>query len=181
MANLARRWLELARQLDTVPDPSQGPVLAPVVLPVMDLPEVGKRAAGTAAAGAEAALRSSVQIWNPLNSGMVIHVTRIWLHQSVAGTAQLKLSATELANLGTATELLDRRKPRGDPAGEVRQDALAATGAIFAGIRVPTINVNHEIKDLDVILPEAQSLMVAPDADNVTMTATFWWFEAPNI
>lgn len=178
MANLARRWLALATLLDTVPDP-EPPTLLPYVLPTLDLPEVGKRAAGVTTSPAEAALRSSVQLWNPANSGMEIHVTRIWTHQSTAGTTQFKLSATELPNLGTATEVLDRRKIRRDAAGEVRQDALASTGAIFASIRAPTANVNIETKDLDIILPEEQSFMVAPDADNVAMTATFWWFEKP--
>ncbi len=178
MAGLARRWLWLATLLDTVPS-GESPELLPFVLPIIDLPDVGVRAAGVITSPGEAALRSSVQIFNPDGSGMELHVTRIWTHQASAGTTQFKLSATELANLGTATEVLDRRKVRRDAAGQVRQDALASTGAIFASVRAPTANVNIETKDLDIILPEGQSFMVAPDADNVAMTATFWWFEIP--
>jgi len=178
VAGLARRWRALAELLDTVPG-VQAPELLPFVLPSLELPEIGKRAAGAATAAAEAAKRSSVQLWNPAKSGMEIHVTRIWLRQGTAGRSQLKMSATELPNLGTATQILDRRPRRRDAAGEVRQDALASTGAIFASFRIPATDTTFEIKDLDVILPEEQSLLVAPDADNVAMEAAFWWFELP--
>ena len=128
-----------------------------------------------------AATSPRVQLFNPVDSGILITVTQVIYTASLAGNVRMGSTETLLA-ASVGTELFrDRRLTLGSrPAGQVFADSTL-TQAPADWLFKSVANESLFIKDANdiAILPPGSGLEIGSGLQNLTIQVTFLWRERP--
>jgi len=157
--------------------------ILPTVVPVaivsgIDRTKVEKFAFGTATMAAVAAENSHVQLFNPANSGVIVHASQcIPVLPSGTATCSIAPFDTALTTDNTTKGFRDRRLP-GTPVAQVRMQSNA--GLLTADNRlIFSILVDESpLIPLDIFLEAGQGIVLINNTVNVVMRASFYWDEA---
>lgn len=156
--------------------------VSPTVIPVAvistpDPASQAKLAYGAAFRGGAAGNVAHTQIFNPANSGVIIHVDSCIITLPTATEVNVTLFDTALTTASATLGYRDRRLS-GSPAAQVReQNNATLLGVIRMAFDAPA---NEGILiPLDTFLGAAQGLVVAAVTANTTQVTTYYWEELP--
>lgn len=130
---------------------------------------------GSDTQAAVAGRTAEIQLLNPVDSGIEIHVDRYMAFVDAASTVQLRDHSTALASL-TAGTWRDFRRP-GQPAGELRAGNPVAVDGTLIGTVSEAALVSVTVDLHPTILDEGQGLIVATGTQNVGLTCFWFWRE----
>ncbi len=125
---------------------------------------------------AVAGQNSHIQLLNPANSGVELHLDRAIISTTVAGIVAIRRLDSGLANL-IATKAFEDFRRTGDPASEVRTaNAVGLLGTLLGQMEL-LASTPFELKFDQLVLAEANGIAIAPAAVNVGITILWFWRE----
>jgi len=155
--------------------------VATTVVPVAVITETDptkndKLAWGSTVITGAAGVQGHIQLFNPVNSGVVIHVDSVVIFAASAVALNVTEHDTALTTLATTVDYRDRRV-LGSPVGQVRAQTNAGQ---LGNIRFrSTLGTAAELLPLDAFLEAGQGLLVLAVTNNITLTASYYWEELP--
>lgn len=161
--------------------------LIDAVLPTAAVPRLDNLCGGGEDVAADVGNRSLLQLFNPVDSGVVVIVHRLWISLTVAGTAGIRMHNTALATAGSSLDVFNRvvgNQP--EPSGQLRTLQGAAVGSTSLIWRLDTANRSVEFdvsrlgdtqKFAGLSLQQGTGAVITPSADNVGMRGGFLWSE----
>lgn len=161
--------------------PSRWEVI-PGILPVAivqdtDPAKQEKFAFGQIRIGAVAAQNSHNQIFNPADSGVIVHVDSALIVSGAAVDVEVAEHDTALTTLGTTKGWRDRRNV-GAPVAEIRSQTNAGVLSALRRLLIPTLAANDmEPVPLDVWLEPGQGLNFQAQTVNITLGCSIYWDE----
>ncbi len=166
--------------------PSRWEIL-PFVLPVapvtnVDLAKVEKFAWGQFTVAPVAAQNSHLQIFNPADSGRLVHVASIIIFAAAVITPEIQEFDTALTTLGAAatTRGWRDRRQAGTPVAQLRSqtNAGALSTATRLRLQFSTADDMEEIP-IDAFLEPGQGLVYLSGTVNIGITWSVYWDEKP--
>ena len=134
---------------------------------------VGIHCFGFESSAAVVAEFSHVQLLNPPDSGVILHVDRVLLSTATLHFARVRRFDTALTNLAPAIAFEDFRE-RGNPAAAVREQANAAQLGTALGEVVLDANLQVVLDFSSLVLSEGQGVLISPNIVNTQLAG--WWF-----
>ena len=137
---------------------------------------VGSPCLGYESQPAVAAEFSHVQLFNPTDSGIEIHVERVLITTTVTTSTNVRRLDTPLTTLAPNVSFSDFRV-RGRPVGEIRTETnVAQLGTLLGEIG----SLAGEVEGLEfspMILGENQGVLIASNLVNREVRSFFFWRE----
>lgn len=164
---------DFSLRMDIIPS-----VLPVAVLQLPDPTKKNKLAFGMVRQTAVALENVHCQIFNPLTSGVVLHVDSVLFYGSATSEYTLDQHDTALTTNQASKGFRDRRVP-GTPVGQVRkQTNVGALSALTRG-RFNITTTALEAIPIDAYLDPGQGLLLQQLTVNLIMTSTWFWEEIP--
>lgn len=162
--------------------------LASGILPSAKVTRVDWPMLGGVEVAALAANRSMIQLLNPAKSNTDVFLKRIWFSRSSAGAINIRTRNATLLTLATSSASLFRQEGTSQiaPIAQIRTAQSAAVGGNIATYELEadimeliTFEVGDGQEFDGFLLQPGRGFLVAPDADNIAIRATFHWLERP--
>lgn len=166
---------------------TESATLEPTIQAVAFVPRLDNLCGGFAQVAASAAKRAIIQLFNPIDSGVLLILHRAWISRETPGSITLRAHNTPLTTLVTNSDVLSRtlgNQP--EPSGQMRTQVVAAVGDISLGWELDIALRSYEI-DLTRLgdenryagpsLAEGRGLQFVPGTDDVDQTVTMMWSE----
>lgn len=160
--------------------------LPPSIFPAAKVTRVDYPAmAGVDVAGL-AANRSNIQLLNPVGSGTDLIIKRVWASVNPTESITFRTHDTPLTTLISTVTSMVRQEGTSQvfPVGQLRTAQSAAVGSTVSfvqGLANDTLFFNFEFDDGEefngFVLQPGRGLLIAPNADNIRMRATWMWLE----
>jgi len=160
--------------------------LIDAVLPVAEIPRLDVLCGGGGNVGASASDRSMIQLFNPVGSGVICILHRVWLSVGAAVTLSIRpATAAITTNVTSLYQLTLVKGNQPEPSCQVRTAQGNAAGT--AGLEWEMTDVD-EMKEWDLgrrgnnehegpSAEEGRGFTIIPAADNIAVLATFLWSE----
>jgi len=155
----------------------------PAVLPVavidaVDKLKVDRLAWGSHNQTAVAAQNATLQLFNPTNSGKVIHADSVIVSATAAAVIRIRQFDTPLTTADTALGFRDRRLD-GSPVAQIRRQSPASLLGVNRGEVGVSVAEDAELVPLDSYLEAGNGLLVVPEAVQIGVRAFWFWEEIP--
>jgi len=163
------------------------PVSATDVFPMLalevDRPEWhflggGRICMGGTYVAAVAAQTQAVQLYNPVDSGVLVVIDSLQAHRGSSGNIIVKIGSAALASSSAGRGVRDTRAYGQAPTAQVRYQSAVATptgtsvGYVYDYSSSPTARI-----EAGIVLSPGYGVSLYPDAQNVSMLAEFFWRE----
>ncbi len=157
--------------------------LIPAVLPVISFerptPAAQKLAWGRITIGPIALENAHTQLFNPINSGVLLHVDSCIVSASAATEIIIGQHDTALTTLGTLKNFRDRRIP-GIPVAQLRSETNVGV-LMTAGEMLSSLPVADDpfLLPIDAYLGEGQGIVIEQTVVNLVNRTGWFWEELP--
>lgn len=164
-----------------------GMALEEVVVPVARVPRLDLLCGGIGNVAASVGDSSMIQLFNPVSSGVIVTLHRVWLSLGTAGQMRMQLHDTALASNITTVQVLRRTLgSQQSPSAQLRsaQDNLVGVNANRFNLDIADRSYPFEMGILGdnqefvgPSLAEGRGLVFATNSDNVANVTNLLWSE----
>lgn len=154
------------------------------------IPRLDNLCAGGNALGKNAADFSKLQLFNPVDSGVVATVHRVWTAMDAAGNLSLRTHDTALATSVAFVGVLNRtRGNQPEPSCQINSDIGSIAGTTVV---IWTLDIANRSYDWDLSrlgddqkfagpsLAEGRGFLITPSTADVSLNCGFLWSERVN-
>lgn len=173
-----------------IPSPVLGDQVHPVAI-VSDLTELAwnaiapLRAAGSTslAVASGAGVKAFISLFNPIGSGILVRVDRIFVGVGAAGDVQLQFANSDPGAVTLASYFLDRRVSGSPTITGVRAATqVGSFGRPFASWQTVAALTSYQIENPQIYLSEGRGVAIMSVTDNIGLPAGgFWWTEGATL
>jgi len=157
--------------------------LLPVVLPVVSFERPSpsrdiRGAIGRNSISGAASEYGQVELFNPVDSGVLVQPEIALVQRGDAGEIGLRFYDTPLTSANTSKTWRDRRIP-GTPIGLLLKESNAARlGTLFGSLYASAANISLEMPfGGDFVLGEGQGIVLVPEQVQKSISVTWFWTE----
>ena len=128
-----------------------------------------------------ATVSTKIQVFNPVDSGNIITVTRADARIETAGQFRMVIEPLpRLTNAGTATFRDSRLGVGGNPIGQLRtQNDVSIISSVNLWFLETDVTFSFHDENGIAVLGPGTGLTMGPSTQDINLTGTFWWRERP--